>query len=293
MKVFFKTLLFIIFIFYTFTLSFCSKFSNSISKDLECNKLIKGMSCIHSGEFIRGSNVYEANEKPEAKIYLDTFYIDQYEVTNEDFQKCLDAGACKDCLKSGKCKKIFPNYGARYSQARQPMVGVSWYSAKEFCEFMDKRLPTEAEWEKAARGTEGEIFPWGNEKADCEKAVIEEDGRKGCWQKKVSPPHHMTTSEVGSRAPNRYGLYDMAGNSWEWVADWYSHSYEECGSACLGKNPKGACANLNSCEKFGNRKIVKGGAWWWPSDYARSSRRRPHVPGNFPEYHHFGFRCAK
>lgn len=293
MKQLFRRTKILNFIFYPILLSNCSHLASIFSHNSECGDTIVGMSCIPSGEFIRGSNVYESNEKPESRIYLDSYYIDLYEVTNEDFQKCLDSGGCRQCLKTGKCKKITPNYGARYSEASQPVVGLSWYSAKEYCEFLGKRLPTEAEWEKAARGSDGEIFPWGNERATCLHAIIEEDGRKGCVKQKISPIHHMTTQKVGSRPAYRYGLYDMAGNSWEWVADWYSNSYEECGLECQGKNPRGACANLESCEKFGNKKIVKGGAWWWPSDYARSSRRRPHVPENFPEYHHFGFRCAK
>lgn len=264
-----------------------------LTKPMDCVKKISGMSCIPSGFFIRGSNNHEDNEKPEAKIYLDAFYIDQFEVTNSDFQKCLDAGKCQECLKTGLCKKIFPNYGKKYMQPLQPVVGVSWYTAKEYCEYMGKRLPTESEWEKAARGEEGWLYPWGDEEANCSLAIIEENGRKGCWEEILAKPHYMTTREVGTRPPNQYGLYDMAGNSWEWVNDWYAPSYKICGNDCFGANPKGPCAGKNQCEKFGSKKIVKGGSWWWPAYYARSSYRRPHVPSNYPEYHHFGFRCAK
>jgi len=259
----------------------------------ECSLPVPGMSCIPSGEFIRGSNQHEDNEKPESRIYLDAFYIDQYEVTNQDLRECLKAGQCQECLKTGLCKKVFPNYGKMYMGDTQPAVGVSWYTAKEYCKFRGKRLPTEAEWEKAARTEDGRIYPWGNEKATCKLAVIEEEGRKGCWEKILPKPYQMTTRPVGTKPPNPYGLYDMAGNSWEWVEDWYSPSYAACGMDCEGRNPKGPCAGESSCPKFGNLKIVKGGSWWWPSDYARPSYRRPHIPSNDPIYHHFGFRCAK
>lgn len=259
----------------------------------ECSEKIDGMSCIPSGEFIRGSDVHEKNERPMAKIYLSAFYMDQYEVTNADFQKCLSVGKCQDCFKAGTCKGIRPNYGSIYMKPKQPIVGISWYTAKEYCEFMGKRLPTEAEWEKAARGTDGRIFPWGDEPANCKLAIIEEDGRKGCWDRVLPKPHRMTTRDVGLRAPNQYGLYDMAGNSWEYVEDWYSPSYEKCGKDCFGPNPKGPCPGEASCKKFGSEKIVKGGSWWWPASYARASYRRPHIPSNKPIYHHFGFRCAK
>jgi formylglycine-generating enzyme required for sulfatase activity len=251
------------------------------------------MSCIPAGEFIRGSDEHLPNEKPKATVFIEAFLMDQYEVTNADLKECLDAGRCTDCIKSGKCKKVLPNYGARYSAPDQPAVGVSWYSAAEYCAFKGKRLPTEAEWEKASRGTDGRIYPWGNEKGDCSKAVIEVDGRKGCWDKKIEPNWYMTTRPVGTKPANQYGLYDMAGNAWEWVDDWYSDSYEACGKLCAGRNPKGACAGQESCAQFGNKKIVKGGAWWWPEEYSRASYRRSHIPGNFPEYHHFSFRCAK
>lgn len=258
----------------------------------ECSKSYPGMACIPAGEFIRGSNDYEKDEKPETKIYISEFYMDINEVTNEEFNQCLAAGKCKDCLKNKKCTYVGAKYGKLYQAPRQPVSGISWYTAKEYCEFVGKRLPTESEWEKAARGPNGNIYPWGNEPATCERAIIEdEQGRKGCVPKKLSPDRLMPTAPIASRPPGVYGLYDMAGNSWEWVEDWYS-PYEKCGDACFGKDPKGPCNGAETCPGF-KHKVLKSGSWWWPASYARGSKRRHNDPGFKEEYHHFGFRCAK
>lgn len=253
----------------------------------ECKTEIPGMKCIPAGEFIRGSNTHEKDERSEETIFVSEFYIDTYEVTNEDFKKCTDEGKCKDCLKDGTCNYVGPRYGKPYMNPKQPIVGVSWFTAREYCAFMGKRLPSEAEWEKAARGTKGDLYSWGNEPADCTRAVIEENKKKGCGKEVDNP-----TSDVGTRAPGHYGLYDMSGNSWEWVNDWYSDSFDKCGSSCKGKDPKGPCNGIDSCPGH-TKKVLKGGSWYWDSYYARGSKRRAHIPQNFPEYHHFGFRCAK
>jgi len=258
-----------------------------------CNgKTELGMTCIPKGEFIRGSNNAEINEKPEATIYLDDYFLDQYEVTNEDFEKCISQGHCQNCLKNKTCDYIGARYGKIYQKPKQPIVGVSWFTALEYCQWAQKRLPTESEWEKGARGETGDLYPWGNEEATCKLAIIEEDGRKGCFPKRLDKPHWMTTGDVGQKPKGHYELYDMAGNSWEWVSDWYSPSYEICGKDCFGKNPMGPCNGDKECPGH-TKKIVKGGSWWWPAKMARGSFRRAHVPENFPEYHHFGFRCAK
>lgn len=263
-----------------------------------CEKKIPGMACIPAGEFIRGSNDFDADEKPEEKIYLSEYYIDLTEVTNKAFNECLAAGKCRDCLKTGKCDYVGARYGARYKGDNQPVNGVSWYSAKEYCEFRGKRLPTEAEWEKAARGTNGNLYPWGNELATCERAIIQvgegKKGIKGCFSKRLEPEWHMHTSSVMSRPAGVYGLYDMAGNVHEWVNDWYTKSYAACGDKCRGRDPKGPCDGAESCPGYKTRG-VRGGSWWWTGLYARGSKRRANAPGNMPmeNYHHFGFRCAQ
>jgi formylglycine-generating enzyme len=272
------------FLIFLLLLLFCSDIKNQTSQS--CAKKIEGMSCIPEGNFIRGSNSHEKDESPQAEVYVSEFYMDINEVTNSDFQRCLDFGSCKDCLKNKTCNYIGPRYGKPYMGANQPITGISWYTAKEYCVFVGKRLPTEAEWEKASRGTQGDLYPWGNEDATCKLAVIEENRKKGCGIDKDNP-----TANISSKPIGRYGLYDMAGNSWEWVEDWYI-PFKDCGVECEGKNPKGICSGSEICSKS-NRKVLKGGSWYWDKYYARGSKRRSHDPKNFPEYHHFGFRCAK
>jgi len=263
-----------------------------------CDSPIPGMACIPAGDFIRGSNDYEEDEKPQEKVYVSQFYMDITEVTNKEFNKCTAQGKCQSCLKSKLCHKIGPSYGKDYLGPDQPAMGIPWYSAREYCEFVGKRLPTEAEWEKAARGPDGNIFPWGNEPATCERAIIEtgehDKGIKGCHAKRMLPHRLMHSRPVKSRAPGAYGLYDMAGNAHEWVQDWYTPSYAACGEKCRGRDPKGPCDGADNCPGYTN-KLVRGGSWWWTAPYARGSKRRPNFPHMSPweNYHHFGFRCAK
>lgn len=240
------------------------------------------MKCIPGGPFLRGSNLPSRDEdsgkmvndeSPEATVTVSAFLMDTYEVTFSQFQ---------DCIRAGKCRAAHPNYTG-YSNPKMPMLGVNWFDSRDYCAFVGKRLPTEAEWEKAARGENGDTHPWGNAPADCKHAIIQENGKKGCGP--------GTTADVGSRPAYRYGLYDMAGNSWEWVSDWYSPDYAKCGADCLGTDPLGPCKGAASCPGF-PEKIVKGGSWWWDAEYARAANRRPHYPQNKP-FHHFGFRCAK
>lgn len=250
---------------------------------LKCEKLdlpVK-MSCIEGGPFLRGSERESfdedsrqkiRDESPVATILLSTFFLDQYEVTASEYQKCVKAGGCKPAK---------TNYRG-YSKPGQPKLGVSWYDAQDYCLWRGKTLPTEAQWEKAARGSEGDMYPWGNSSATCTNSIIQENSKKGCGTGK--------TWNTGSRPAFRFGLYDMAGNSWEWVADWYSSSYGDCGLNCSGKDPLGPCAGMEQCSST-PYKVVRGGSWWWPAEYAVSSNRRPHYPANRP-YHHFGFRCA-
>lgn len=263
-----------------------------------CLSPMEGMACIPGGEFVRGSDndphakckqsSYNkkgvVNTNPAAKVWMQTFYMDKTEVTTE---------AYKACVKAKKCPKSGPKY-IDFDRPTQPITGISWYEADIFCKAQGKHLPSEAEWEMAARGNNGDMYPWGNDAATCENSVIMDDkkGRSCGTTKRGNHPEKGRVLEVCSRGASRYGLCDMIGNAEEWVADWYTASYEACGADCEGPNPKGPCAG-SADEKCGKLryKVVRGGSWYWPAEHATGIHRRSHVPSNDP-YHHFGFRCA-
>lgn len=259
-----------------------------------CGAAPEGFACIPGGYFIRGYNLDEhdceqagndnagrPSARPEARIWLDTFYMALHETTNAQYAACLEAGACQEA-------------GPRYSdfdRDEQPITGVSWFDARDYCQFVGGHLPTEAEWEKAARGEDGEIFPWGNEPVDCARAVIMDESGRSCGvQKRGNHPETGRVLEVGSRPAGRYGLFDMAGNAEEWVADWYAPDYDACGADCLGDNPRGPCSGTEDCDGF-RQRVVRGGSWYWPGEHTTGFHRRRHLPSN-EYFHHFGFRCA-
>lgn len=276
----------------------------------ECLNPIEGMSCIPGGSFIRGANddphkhcnqssynraymkkeMREAkdyrNNFPEETVWMQTYYMDKTEVTN---------AAYNACVKAKKCKKDGPKY-VDFGADKQPITGLSWYNAKIFCEAQGKHLPTEAEWEKAARGEHGDIYPWGNEPATCENSVIKDKKGRSCGEikRRGKYPEKGRVLEVCSKGASRYGLCDMMGNAEEWVNDWYTGSYEDCGEACRGVDPKGPCnGEEDKNGRCGNyrHKSVRGGSWYWEPEHATGIHRRSHVPSNDPA-HHFGFRCA-
>lgn len=258
---------------------------------IRCDKIDipKDMQCIPGGPFLRGSNAPSFNEdnwektydeSPQETIILSTFLLDTDEVSTANYQKCADAGVCDP--------KMTPHYKG-FDAPEQPKTGVSWYAARDYCHWKGRRLPTEAEWEKGARGPDGDIFPWGNEPANCARAVIEEKGKKSCG---LGNSPKGATQPAESRPAYRYGLRHMAGNHFEWVNDWYSASYAQCGMQCRGQDPKGPCDGAENCPGA-IKRVIRGGSWWWPAEFARGSNRRAHIPLNDPVYHHYGFRCAK
>ncbi len=180
---------------------------------------------VPAGEFMMGCNegvdtACDANETPYHSIYLSSYTIDKYEITTEDFKKCIDAG---DCAISG-VYEIYENDNTcnldREGWQKHPMNCVSWFGAVLYCQWMGKRLPTEAEWEKAARGTDGRKYPWGNEPIpNCDYVMMGNDDGTGCGTKDTMP--------VGSKENgcSPYGACDMLGNVEEWVSDWYGPDY--------------------------------------------------------------------
>jgi sulfatase modifying factor 1 len=250
-----------------------------------CGTPPPGMSCIPGGWFFRGTEDGPADTQPRERVWLETFYVDKTEVTVEAFRACQKRENRRE--RCGYGEPFYPDF----SRPKQPMVAVTWYRAVEFCKLHGKHLPTEAEWEKAARGPDGELFPWGNAPVDCDRAVIMDSRGRSCGVKMESEwPDKGRTFEVASKPAGRYGLFDMSGNAWEWVHDWHSKSYAACGESCRGGNPRGPCGGADRCPGH-SEKVVRGGSWYWPADYATGAYRRPHFPNNRP-FHHFGFRCA-
>ncbi|MDQ1326845.1 MAG: Formylglycine-rating enzyme family protein, partial [Candidatus Poribacteria bacterium] len=192
------------------------------------------MVLIPAGEFLMGSDKGESDELPIHKVYTDKFYIDVYEVTNAMYKKFIEATGHKQPKFWSDPKCNAPN---------QPVVGVTWQDAVDYCNWAGKRLPTEVEWEKSARGgLVGKEFPWGDEEnieTPSGEPLVNEN------------PGLSSAIPVGSFAPNGYGLHDMERNAWEWCADWYDEEYY---SKSLDKNPKGPDS--------GDKKIMRGGSWF-------------------------------
>lgn len=210
----------------------------------------------------------QENNNYYKKIFLDTFQIDKYEVSVSYYRECVDAGAC-----NAPAKGVNSNY---YNNERDefPVNYVSWKDAETYCKWKGKRLPTEAEWEKAARGTDGMIYSWGNDPVDCRYAVMDM-GREGCFKAR------SWAVDSKERGKTPYGAYQMIGNVSEWVADFYGVKYYRF---IPSKNPKGPDS--------GKEKVVRGGSYRSSSsksltsysrDYYSSETRRSEV----------GFRCAR
>lgn len=227
-------------------------------------KTLKEMADIPAGCFKMGANKGSGDhdEYPNHQVRISAFKIDKCEVTNEEYRKCVEASVCR-ALKV-KSSTTRTSYYSNSSYDSYPVIYVSWNDAKRYCEWAGKRLPTEAEWEYAARGgIDSQIFPWGDE-ADKSKANYNSND----------------TAEVGSYNPNSYELYDMSGNVWEWVNDWYDEDYYKNSPSF---DPKGPSDGID--------KVVRGGGWYGKSINIRSANRL-----NFPpetKSFHIGFRCVK
>jgi eukaryotic-like serine/threonine-protein kinase len=205
------------------------------------------------------------NELPQHTVYLDSYWIDQTEVTNAMYARCVSAGSCTTPGSTSSNSHL--NYYGSSQYANYPVVNVNWNQARAYCQWAGRRLPTEAEWEKAARGTDGRIYPWGNQTPDATMANYKNNvGDK---------------SKVGSypTGASPYGGLDMAGNVWEWVADWYSDTYYRSSPS---SNPIGPAS--------GTYRAERGGSWDSLSRYLRASNRYWNDPDNYDG--NIGFRCA-
>ena len=263
-----------------------------ISGDSESPKAPEGMVLIPAGEFQMGSNDPDAGdiEKPVHTVYIDAFYMDVHEVTNAEFKAFVDANPDwqKEAVvaKNHHIATYFPSWEADSefsSEDDRPVTGVNWHAAMAYAKWAGKRLPTEAEWERAARGgLTGKKYPWG----DVPNVDMANYGNR-----------FGSPKSAGTYPANAYGLYDMSGNVWEWVLDAYEPDFYVSSpkrNPVAGGSIKGIIANFTTVE---NRRVIRGGAYdtdWEPNTepihvrvYSRSSYDALHSD------YTFGFRCVK
>ena len=247
-----------------------AKFVSALSTDIVegVRKIPEGMVIINEGEFLMGSDLGDEDELPDHLVFVQSFYLDQHEVTNADYNKCL------------KCERGHGGFDTVDPQ--QPVVYVDWKNADAYCQFQNKRLPTEAEWEYAARAGSEDAYSFGNNISLLENYAWLKSNTvdAGLWGAKT----------VGSKKPNRWGLYDLYGNVMEWVQNYYMPDY--FASARQPENHKGLSAP--AVEKYPLR-VVRGGAWGGLHDAGTPAGVRAAKRYAFVEWtrsFQIGFRCA-
>ena len=242
------------------------------------------MILIPEGSFTMGfaieneNNWGDMDEEPVHKVNLSAYWIDKYEVTSSSFSKFLNENK-KEAhqfieINSAVTVKLEKDvYKPRKSLENFPVNRVSWFGADAYCRWKGKRLPTEAEWEKAARGTDQRIFPWGNEVPENSRATYRRKFKEKGFQV-MEPVDGM----VCGISP--YGLHHMAGNVWEWVSAWFDAAIYQDDNRVDPQGPES-----------GISKVLRGGNWYYKAYYMRTTYRFNEKPDVFKVWQ--GFRCAR
>ena len=227
-----------------------------------------GMTLLYvpAGEFTMGSENSESDEKPVHTVDLDAFWIDKTEVTNAMYARCVNANQCNSPALTSSSSRS--EYFGNPEYDNYPVIYVSWNDANAYCAWVDRRLPNEAEWEKAARADDARTYPWGDDAPN--NNLLNYNHAVG------------DTTVVGKYLDGKsiYGALDMAGNVWEWVADWHDSSYYGKSSA---RNPPGPIS--------GTYRVLRGGSWVNIDGNVRSANRVRFVPADAS--YSIGFRCSR
>ncbi len=247
------------------------------------------MVLIPAGEFRMGSSNKDTDESPIHTVYVDDFYMDRFAVTNAQYKTFVDENPVwyKDSIPQeyhdGNYLKLWKNDSYPYGKGDYPVVAVSWYAAIAYAQWAGKRLPTEAEWEKAARGgLIGKIYPWGDT-INRHKANYGER-----WDGRTST---IRMTPVGSFPPNGYGLCDMVGNVREWCLDAYESDYYEHSppqNPIAGDSITEVLSNYKTCK---NSRVFRGGSWYNAADSLRVTLRMRDIPSF--SVTSVGFRCVR
>jgi len=218
---------------------------------------------VSAGSFEMGNNHGKPDEQPVHTVTLDAFYIDKYEVTNAHYAACVDAGVCDPPSRTDSETRTSYYGNPQYDD--YPVIGVTWFAAQTYCEWRGGRLPTEAEWEKAARGPDGRLYPWGDDFDPNRLNYCDLNCDGIPWADLEHNDGYADTAPVGSyvNGVSPYGAYDMAGNVWEWVGDWYDPDYY---SISPTENPLGASS--------GEQRVMRGGGIFEEPYYTRTTKRR-------------------
>lgn len=245
------------------------------------------MVCVPAGKFLMGAAETDTSagedERPQHEVYLDAFWIDKTEVTNADFLRCIDEGACHPEIYDTTITTYIP-YAVHPDYQSHPALIFIVDDAIDYCQWAGRRLPTEAEWEKSARGTDGRMYPWG-ESLDCERAnyyLCDNRPEPGPDVPPCGYTSSCQTRNVDSQTAGAspYGLLHMSGNVWEWVSDWYSTDYF---TNSPQENPQGPVT--------GDFRVRKGGG---ATSLAKDLRASSRASGKGEHYFdgQMGFRCA-